>query len=66
MVTQARAIASPRGSARRGVPRVKYQSAAHTSTTADAAFERIVKKLKKFAMTVGTIVAGLDRPPDRE
>ena len=33
---------------------MKYQIAAQVRTTTDAAFERIVKKLKKFATMVPT------------
>ena len=49
------------------VPRVKYQMAAQVKTIADAAFERIVKKLKKFAITVMTSCPlPIARPTDSE
>ena len=49
------------------VPRVKYQMAAQISTMADAAFERIVKKLKKFAIDRRDVVpSSIARPTDSE
>ena len=54
VVTHARATAMPVGSASFPLPRVKNHTAATASTTAAETLERIVKKLKKFAMSVGT------------
>src|SRR6478735_2639390 len=54
VVTHASDSASAGGSATACRPRAKNHSAAHTRTTAAAAFERIVKKLKKFAAVVAT------------